>query len=381
MDTRGDRPVKNHTATATPATGASIVVVGLGNVGSQLVDHIGRMAGVARVVLVDRDVYEPANLRSQRITARDVGKPKAEAQRRILRALNPSLDVCAVVDDVANVPPGELRASVIVGCLDSLEARLALNDRAWRLGGAPWIDGGVEPEQQLVRVNGYRPGPENPCLECALNETDYANLASRHPCQPRGNTPAPTNGSTSIGALAAALLAVECEKILSGDFERSLINRQIVLDVSHHRHYVTSFRRNPRCRFDHAGWQLAPLRGLAPTDSLADLLAAARHAAHGSGATNLTIEYHPLVRTLHCPSCGCGIERVHLSGRAPLRCPRCHARELIATGFTTVDPIDASSPACVLRRSLRAVGLRPGDVVRVCTGEHENRFVIENELL
>jgi hypothetical protein len=31
---------------------------------------------------------------------------------------------------------------------------------------------------------------------------------------------------------------------------------------------------------------------------------------------------------------------------------------------------------------LRAVGLRPGDVVRVCTGKkRENRFVIENELL
>ena len=372
------RPVKNHIAM--PAAGASIVVVGLGNIGSQLVDHLGRMSGVARVMLIDRDIYEPSNLRSQRITARDVGKPKAEAQCQILRAINPSLDVCAVEDDVANVPPALMRASVIMACLDSLEARQVVNERAWRLG-VPWLDGGVEPAQRLVRVNGYCPSPANPCLECALDETDYANLAVRHPCQSQTGAPAPTNGSTSLGALAAALLAVECEKILAGDFERSLVSRQVVLDVAYHRRFVTSFRRNPRCRFDHAGWQLAPLHGLAPTHSLADLLAAARRATRGDGATGLTIEYHPLVQALHCPGCGCGVERAHVLGRVTLRCPRCRGRELIAAGFATGDPIDARSPARVLRRSLRTAGIRPGDVVRVWNGKRENRFVIADEPL
>ena len=360
-----------------PAAEVSIVVVGLGNIGSQFVDHVGRMPGLTRVVLVDRDVYEPANLRTQRITSRELGKPKAEAQSRILRALNPALEVCAVVDDVANVPLGRLRASVIVACLDSLDARLIVNEQAWRLG-VPWLDAGIEPTQQLVRVNGYRPATANPCLECALAEADYENLATHHPCQPAGAN-LPTNGSSSLGALAGALLAVECEKILAGDFARSLIGRQVVLDVAHHRHFVTSFRPNPRCRFDHALWQLAPLRGLRPTDTLAELLRVARRAVHGKANLSLSVAGHPLVRALHCRQCGRGVKCVHLLGRVARRCPRCHSRDLLAAGFNLTVHLDAFLPPRVLDRSLRSVGLRPGDVVRVNCGKQERHFVISYE--
>ena len=357
----------------------SLVVVGLGNIGSQFVDHVGRMPGLARVVLVDRDVYEPANLRTQKITPRELGKPKAEAQSRILRALNPALEVCALVDDVANVPLGRLQASVIVACLDSLEARLVVNEWAWRLG-VPWLDAGVEPAQQLVRVNGYRPAPASPCLACALDEIDYQNLATRYPCQPAGAS-RPTNGSSSLGALAGALLAVECEKILAGDFARSLVGRQVVLDAAHHRHFVTSFRPNRHCRFDHTVWRLESLRGLRPTDTLADLWRAARSAGRGQADLSLSIAGHPLVQTLHCRQCGHGVKGLHLIGRIARRCPHCHGRDLLAAGFAQIVSLDAGSPREVLGRSLRSVGLQPGDVVRVHTRKHERHFVISYEPL
>ena len=38
-------------------TPPAVVIVGLGNIGSHLVRHIGRMDGVGRVTLVDRNVY------------------------------------------------------------------------------------------------------------------------------------------------------------------------------------------------------------------------------------------------------------------------------------------------------------------------------------
>ncbi|HTZ19309.1 MAG TPA: ThiF family adenylyltransferase [Opitutaceae bacterium] len=361
----------------TPTAGASLVVVGLGNIGSQFVDHAGRMSGLARVVLVDRDVYEPANLRTQKITAREVGEPKAEAQSRILRALNPALEICAIVDDVANIPPGRLRADVIVAGLDSLEARLVVNDRAWRLG-VPWLDAGVEPAQQLVRINGYRPGPDRPCLECALDDVDYRNLATRHPCRPaRANRP--TNGSSSLGALAGALLAGECEKILAGDFARSLVGRQVVIDVAHHRHFVTSFRPNPHCRFDHAVWRLASLRGLRPTDTLADLLRVARIAVRGPAGLTLSIAGHPLAQMLHCRQCGQAVPGPHLPGRVARSCPRCQGCDLLPAGFDLIVELDARSPREVLGGTLRSVGIQPGDVVRVRRGRHECHFVISYE--
>src|SRR6185295_15243005 len=39
-------------------TGTVVVVGAGGNIGSHAVPHLGRMAGVRRVVLIDRDVYE-----------------------------------------------------------------------------------------------------------------------------------------------------------------------------------------------------------------------------------------------------------------------------------------------------------------------------------
>ena len=91
---------------------ATLVVVGAGgNIGSHLVPHLGRMARVGRVVLIDRDAYEPANLTSQDITPRDIGRPKALVQARRLRAINPALEVAAVVGAVEDQPLGLLRGA------------------------------------------------------------------------------------------------------------------------------------------------------------------------------------------------------------------------------------------------------------------------------
>ncbi|HEY7545044.1 MAG TPA: ThiF family adenylyltransferase, partial [Blastocatellia bacterium] len=56
----------------------TVILVGAGgNIGSHLAPHLARMPEVGRVTLIDKDFYESTNLRSQDITARDVGKSKA----------------------------------------------------------------------------------------------------------------------------------------------------------------------------------------------------------------------------------------------------------------------------------------------------------------
>ncbi|MDX6614340.1 MAG: molybdopterin-synthase adenylyltransferase, partial [Blastocatellia bacterium] len=102
----------------------SVVVIGAGgNIGSHLVPHLGRMPNVARVTLIDRDVYEPPNLLTQDITPRDVGRRKALVQARRLARINPDLRVRAIAEAVERVPLGLLRADVILACLDSRRAR------------------------------------------------------------------------------------------------------------------------------------------------------------------------------------------------------------------------------------------------------------------
>src|SRR5262249_37876691 len=113
---------------------AAITVVGAGgNIGSHLVSHLGRLAAVDRVTLIDLQRYEEKNLQGQNITPADVGQPKAEVQARRLRVINPALEVRAIVDDVANVPLGLLRGSAVLGCLDSRAARRAVQFSAWRV--------------------------------------------------------------------------------------------------------------------------------------------------------------------------------------------------------------------------------------------------------
>ena len=72
----------------------SLVVVGAGNIGSHLVPLLVRgSTDLNRITIVDRDSYEPRNLRSQDITEVDLGRPKAIVQRERVWRIDPTLDV------------------------------------------------------------------------------------------------------------------------------------------------------------------------------------------------------------------------------------------------------------------------------------------------
>src|SRR6185295_12516568 len=244
--------VVNQTS-ITPAK--RIVVVGAGgNIGSHLVPHLARMPNAGHVTLIDRDVYEAKNLSSQDISPGDVGKRKVGVQARRMRRINHELQAEAIFDAVERVPLGKLKADVILACLDSRIARQHVSQFAWRLG-VPLIDSGVEPTSLLARVNVYLPGPDSPCLECAWDDRDYDALEQTYPCAGFVSNAAATNAPSTLGALAASLQAIECQKLLSGQFESVAVSKQVLIDAAHHKHYVTAFRRNPNCRFDHEVWR------------------------------------------------------------------------------------------------------------------------------
>jgi tRNA A37 threonylcarbamoyladenosine dehydratase len=102
----------------------SVTLIGAGgNIGSHLVPHLGRMPGIQKVTLVDRDIYEERNLISQDILADDIDKPKAHVQASRLRAINPNLHVTPIVGAVENLPLGILRSDVVLTALDSRRSR------------------------------------------------------------------------------------------------------------------------------------------------------------------------------------------------------------------------------------------------------------------
>ena len=342
--------------------GKWLVMIGCGNIGAFLGPLLARLLGAGRITVCDGDVYEPKNLHSQDITRRDVGKAKALVQARRLRRIDTRVAVKGFVARVEDLPLGVLRGDVLLACVDSRQARRTINTLAWRLGVRSWIDAGVSADGLLVRVNVYAPGPDEPCLECAWDDADYAALEVAYPCAGEA-APAPTNAPAALGALAASLQALECQKVLAEQWDLALVGRQVTLSAATHRHYVTSFSRNPQCRFDHATWTIAPVERTPAQLTLADTFELGGEAGRG-----VRVAGQVFVRTLTCPACGASRETpLHLLSRLTRKARTCECgAALRATGFDTAEWLRPDALSTAERAAtLAGLGLATGDVVSI----------------
>jgi molybdopterin/thiamine biosynthesis adenylyltransferase len=355
----------------------SAAVVGAGgNIGSHLVPHLGRMPAIGRVILVDRDAYEAKNVESQAVVQDDVGRPKVDVQAGRLRRIRETLDVETFGAAVEAVPLGALRADVILACVDSRVARLAINEIAWRLG-IPWIDAGVRADGLLARIDVHVPGREQPCFECPLDDGDYATLEEAHPCTGDPVT-SPTNAPSALGALAAALQALECQKALTGEASALTGGRQVTIGALTHRHYVTTFRRNPHCRFDHDTWSIEPI-GASP-DRLTLIDAYRLAGASADGDAEMRVAGQRLVRVLTCPSCGStrdvGLRLFRRLSGPERSCQRCGSA-MRAGGFDVHEWLGAAAiPPGLGDVPLRSIGVGDGDVLSIRTSDGTEHYQI-----
>ncbi len=352
----------------TPPNTGHIVIVGAGgNIGSYLVSLLARHPNVVQLTLVDCDVFEPKNLASQDIVPGDIGQPKVRVVARRARQINPRLHVRPLNARLEDLPLGMYRADFIAACLDSKEARRGINEIAWRLG-VPWIDAGVEAGAMLARVNIYQPGLERPCCECSWDARDYRFLDVRHPCDDGRPQAHPTNAPACLGSLAASLQAIECHKLLVGELDQALIGRQVLIEAATHRHFVTWFRHNPRCRFDHQTWKIRPL-----AESPARLTIRAAFRMAGDLAS-IGFAGKTLATRLDCPRCGFGRPILKLRHRLDdheRRCDRCGS-ELLASAMHTHEQLaPAILPLGAENLPLASLGLRAGDVISLGEGAEE----------
>ena len=343
-----------------------VLVAGVGNIGSSLIPHLARLPDVGAVTIVDRDIYEASNVCQADIAPGDVGSAKAGVQTRRLRRLSPSLHVRPVRADLHDIPLGMFRVDYILAALDSREARRVVNEAAWRLG-VPWVDAGINADGGLMaRVTVYLPASNTPCLECAWADTDYDLLEQSHPCQRGIVHGAPTNAPASLGALAAALQALELQKLLDGDRAHALCGRQVLVDARHHTSIVSGFRRNPACRFDHGIWQVKNIKQ-GPNDvTLNHIIDSHSQKPGPHGRTWFRVEGRPFARRFQGPLCGRTQETLCLLGRTPPRRGACCGRPMEPVGFDMVDRLDLTSlDRRTLALPLTRLGLRKHDVLTV----------------
>lgn len=363
--------------------GAHLVVIGAGgNIGSHLVPLLARTQGVGRLTLIDRDRYEAANLVSQDAGARDVGHTKVSVQARRARCANSALRVDAVHAPVEQLPLGALRGDLILTCLDSRAARQYVNEASRRLG-IPWIDAGVMADLWLARVSVYSNAADTACMECAWSQSDYASLEQTFACGAT-NAVAATGAAASLGALAAAMQAIECQRLLTLVSDATRIEcREIITAALHGRQWGTALRRQATCRLpDHKPWHIASL----PFGSLALTLAqiASREGAGGSPhLLKVSVAGRRFALRVRCVECGEELPRARAiqdgGETSRPRCRRCgHAMHATAVDRVDALAIDAL-PRWLLARPLRRLGVRALDVMTLSTRDGERHLAIGPE--
>jgi molybdopterin/thiamine biosynthesis adenylyltransferase len=333
------------------------------------------MPEVGRLTLIDQDRYESRNLRNQAIEPFAVRRKKAQYQAGLARRLSARIDVTAIAESVERVPLGELRCDLLLGCLDSRRSRQFLNEAALRLG-IPWLDAGVQSDGHLARLDRFAPGPDAPCFECGWSDADYAAVEQTYPCGDSAIA-LPTGAPSQLGALAAALQAIECQKILAGNphLEPLHAGEQLVVGAGHHSHYRTAHRRNPNCRLGaHEPWMIEPLRVDLRKITIAEFVDRTTDHYHLPVEPTLSVFAKTFVTELICSGCAMSTATLTLSGslsEADIACPGC-GQPMAVTGFGLTEQLVLAQLSPTARDApLGRLGFRTGEVITLTAGPTE----------
>ncbi len=148
--------------------GSGVLLIGVGGLGSPAGLYLAA-AGVGRLGLVDFDAVSESNLQRQILySTDDVGRPKLEAARDRLAALNPGITIETHATRLSSKNALALFADydVIVDGTDNFATRYLVND-ACVLTGKPDVYGSVLRFSGQASVFGLNDGP---CYRCLYPE-------------------------------------------------------------------------------------------------------------------------------------------------------------------------------------------------------------------
>ena len=147
---------------------ACCAVVGLGGLGGGLALQLARL-GVARLILIDRDIVARENLGHQALFIErhaELGLPKAQAAAEVLAQVNSAVELVPCAESLTRHNIAQLLggAGLIFDGLDNYSARFLLNDFALS-SGVPYFYAGVVRGELAARA--VIPGVTG-CLRCLL---------------------------------------------------------------------------------------------------------------------------------------------------------------------------------------------------------------------
>jgi sulfur-carrier protein adenylyltransferase/sulfurtransferase len=214
---------------------ARVLTIGTGGLGAPLGLYLAA-AGVGHLGLVDFDVVDSSNLQRQvTFTTADVGKPKSQAAKARLSALNPAIEIVSYETRLTSDNALELFRDydIIVDGTDNFPTRFLVND-ACVLLGKPNVYGSIFRFEGQATVFGY---PGGPCYRCLYPEPP-----------PPGLVPSCAEGGVLgvLPGIVGSIQAMETIKLILGTGE-PLVGRLLLFDALAMRFRELKLKRNPDC--------------------------------------------------------------------------------------------------------------------------------------
>ncbi|HLE45612.1 MAG TPA: molybdopterin-synthase adenylyltransferase MoeB [Thermoplasmata archaeon] len=214
---------------------ASALIVGAGGLGAPLAQYLAA-AGVGRLGLVDFDVVDPSNLQRQVIYGtQDVGRPKLEAAKRRIEAINADVEVRTHETRLTSENALDILRDydVVVDGTDNFPTRYLVND-ACVLLGKPNVYGSIFRWEGQASVFWAEKGP---CYRCLYAEPP-----------PPGLVPSCAEGGVFgvLPGIVGTIQATEAIKILLGTGD-PLVGRLLLFDAMRMRFRELKLRKDPAC--------------------------------------------------------------------------------------------------------------------------------------
>jgi len=222
---------------------ARVLMIGAGGLGAPLGLYLAA-AGVGHLGILDFDVVDFTNLQRQvTFSTTDVGRPKIEAAKERLAAMNPAIEITTHETRLTSENALDIFKDydIIVDGTDNFPTRYLVNDACVLLGKRN-VYGSIFRFEGQVSIFG---APDGPCYRCLYPEPP-----------PPGLVPSCAEGGVLgvLPGIVGSLQAIETIKLILGAGD-SLVGRLMLFDALGMKFRELKLKKNPDC----------PLCGTHPT--------------------------------------------------------------------------------------------------------------------
>lgn len=365
---------------------AKVMVVGAGAIGNETLKNLC-LLGVGYIFIVDFDVISKSNLsRTLLFRASDGGQKKAEiaAQRVQDFFLEPTARADWFHGDLVwELGTGIFKQmDVVLGCVDNIETRLAINRQCW-LAGVPWIDAGIYELASHVSVF----VPPHSCYQCSLSSTQLVAARMRYSCDnfkrkmlSEGKMPTVQVAS----AFVSSIQVQEAIKLLCG--QETIAGKSIIFQGKINDFDVIQLLNNESC-LAHVSYPATKLLNISTDISLRKFLAIVSNSENSGQGAQLDIRGdRSFVVSVRCKSCSDWIELNSPNFRiydTDTLCKKCSVKGINSGNFSpeipaekiTIELFDLEkTPANILKMSLSDLGIPPCHIVAILNSHGEHQY-------